>query len=149
MLRLSLRAKDRAVAMRPGLWALVVFEDLLRMETQEALKHVLRRLIDEQLLRPEAMRDDNLARRRALGAVAAKLMGKARGEFNVNAMFPSLFEELAHFNRATGLGEQRYERAAQQNAGGSSVGLLSMHLRGRRSTCRPSTNIGRSPGLRK
>lgn len=38
--RLSLRTKDRAQALRWGLGALAVFEELLRMEPEEALKHL-------------------------------------------------------------------------------------------------------------
>ena len=50
VLRLSLRTKDRAEALKWGLEALAVFEDLLRMEPEEALKHLTQRLIDKQML---------------------------------------------------------------------------------------------------
>ena len=53
VLRLSLRTKDRKQALVRGLEALAVFEELLSMDPEKALKHLTRQLINEQLLKPE------------------------------------------------------------------------------------------------
>jgi hypothetical protein len=77
VLRLSLRTKDRPEALRRGLEALVVFEELLQMEPRDAVMHLTRRLVEEQLLRPEAMTGGDLNRRRALGHVGTRIIRRA------------------------------------------------------------------------
>ncbi|HVY15705.1 MAG TPA: site-specific integrase [Rhodopila sp.] len=108
VLRLSLGTKDRAEAIRRGLEALAVFEELLRMEPQEALKHLTQRLIDEQLLQPAAMSGADLVRRRALGSVGNKIIRRAREELGLGEHLDTVYQELVHFNQATVQGEALY-----------------------------------------
>lgn len=119
VLRLSLRTKDRAKALMLGLEALAVFEDLLRMEPEDALKHLTRRLIDEQLLRPDDMTGADLVRRRALGHVGAKIIRQAREEMRLGEHLDGIYQELVHFNHATVQGEAIHDRKA--DSGGSKV----------------------------
>ncbi|NMA96682.1 MAG: hypothetical protein GX970_00995, partial [Phyllobacteriaceae bacterium] len=110
VVRLSLRTKDRVTAIKRGLEALAVFEELLRMEPKDALMHLTRRLIDEQMLRPEAMTGDDLARRRALESVGAKIIKRARQDLDLGENLDGIYQELVHFNRATVEGEAIYDR---------------------------------------
>ncbi|AEQ53872.1 site-specific integrase [Pelagibacterium halotolerans] len=110
VLRLSLRTKDRAEALKWGLEALAVFEDLLRMAPEEALKHLTQRLIDEQMLRPEEMTGADLVRRRALGSVGSKIIRRAREELRLGENLDGIYAELVHLNRATVEGEAYYDR---------------------------------------
>lgn len=109
VLRLSLRTKDRAKALIWGLETLAVFEDLLRMEPEDALKHLTRRLTDEQLLRPDAMTGADLVRRRALGHVGAKIIRRAREELRLGEHLDGIYQELVHFNNATVAGETIFD----------------------------------------
>src|SRR5690554_2920077 len=86
--RLSLRTKDRV----------------------EALQHLTRRLIDEQLLRPENMTGADLIRRRALGNVGNKIIRRAREELQLGENIDGIYRELVYFNRATVEGEAIHER---------------------------------------
>lgn len=110
VVRFSLRTKDRALALKWGLEALAVFEELLRMAPEDALKHLTRRLVDEQLLLPEAMTGADLARRRALGNVGAKIIREARKNLGLGEHLDALYRELVFFNHATVQGEADYER---------------------------------------
>lgn len=110
VLRLSLRTKDRVKALILGLEALAVFEDLLRMEPEDALKQLTRRLIDEQLLRPHDMTGADLVRRRALGSVGAKIIRQARQELRLGEHLDGIYQELVHLNHATVQGEAIYDR---------------------------------------
>lgn len=112
VLRLSLGTKDRAQALRWGLEALAVFEELLRMEPGEALKHLTRRLIDEQLVEPSAMTGADLVRRRALGSVGGKIIRRARDELGLGENLDGIYQELVHLNRATVEGEALYSKTA-------------------------------------
>lgn len=118
VVRLSLRTKDRALALKWGLEALAVFEELLRMEPEDALKQLTRRLVDEQLLLPEAMTGADLARRRALGNVGAKIIREARKNLGLGEHLDALYRELVFFNHATVQGEADYESrpAAEKDA---------------------------------
>ncbi|WP_332719418.1 DUF6538 domain-containing protein [Pelagibacterium mangrovi] len=109
VVRFSLRTKDRALALKWGLEALVVFEELLRMEPEDALKHLTRRLVDEQLLLPEAMTGADLARRRALGNVGAKIIREARKDLGLGEHLDAIYRELVLFNHTTVQGEADYE----------------------------------------
>lgn len=109
VVRLSLRTKDRALALKWGLEALAVFEELLRMEPEEALKQLTRRLVDEQLLLPGAMTGTDLVRRRALGNVGAKIIREARKNLGLGEHLDALYRELVFFNQATVEGESDYE----------------------------------------
>src|SRR5690606_28209992 len=115
VLRLSLRTKDRVTAIKRGLEALAVFEELLRMEPKDALMHLTRRLIDEQMLRPEAMTGDDLARRRALESVGAKIIKRARQDLDLGENLDGIYQELVHFNRATVEGEAIYDRLTPES----------------------------------
>lgn len=110
VVRLSLRTKDRVTAIKRGLETLALFEELLRMEPKDALMHLTRRLIDEQMLRPEAMTGDDLARRRALESVGAKIIKRARQDLNLRENLDAIYQELVYFNRATVEGEAIYDR---------------------------------------
>ncbi|MGV8856622.1 MAG: DUF6538 domain-containing protein, partial [Devosia sp.] len=110
VLRLSLRTKDRVKALILGLEALAVFEDLLRMEPEDALKQLMRRLIDEQLLRPHIMTGADLVRRRALGSVGAKIIRQARQELRLGEHLDAIYQELVHLNHVTVQGEAIYDR---------------------------------------
>jgi integrase len=110
VLRMSLRTKDRVTAIKRGLEALAVFEELLQMEPKDALMHLTRRLIDEQMLRPEAMTGDDLARRRALESVGTKIIKRARQDLDLGENLDGIYQELVHFNRATVEGETIYGR---------------------------------------
>ncbi|MBF0678074.1 MAG: site-specific integrase [Devosia sp.] len=114
VVRLSLRTKDRATALKWGLEALAVFEELLGMEPKDALMQLTRRLINEQLLRPEDMTGTDLVRRRALGNVGAKIIRRARRELQLGENLNAIYEELVHFNRATVEGEAIYDRMPQE-----------------------------------
>src|SRR5690606_32252192 len=92
VLRLSLGTKDRAQALKWGLEALAVFEELLRMEPGEALKHLTRRLIDEQLVEPSAMTGADLVRRRALGSVGNKIIRRARDELGLGENLDGIYQ---------------------------------------------------------
>lgn len=110
VVRMSLRTKNRVTAIKRGLEALAVFEELLRMEPKDALMHLTRRLIDEQMLRPEAMTGEDLTRRRALESVGARIVKWARQELDLGENLDGIYQELVHFNRATVLGEAIYDR---------------------------------------
>lgn len=110
VVRMSLRTKDRVTAIKRGLEALAVFEELLRMEPKDALMHLTRRLIDEQMLRPEAMTGEDLIRRRALESVGARIIKRARQELDLGENLDGIYRELVHFNRATVEGEAIYDR---------------------------------------
>jgi hypothetical protein len=110
VLRMSLRTKDRVTAIKRGLEALAVFEELLQMEPKDALMHLTRRLIDEQMLRPEAMTGDDLARRCALESVGTKIIKRARQDLDLGENLDGIYQELVHFNRATVEGETIYGR---------------------------------------
>ncbi|WP_152558326.1 site-specific integrase [Devosia sp. LC5] len=86
-----------------------MFEELLGMEPEDALKHLTRRLVDEQLLLPEAMTGADLARRRALGNVGAKIIREARRSLGLGEHLDALYRELVFFNHATVQGEADYE----------------------------------------
>lgn len=117
VLRLSLRTKDRAQALRWGLEALAVFEELLRMEPAEALKHLTRRLIEEQLLRPEDMTGADLIRRRALGNIGAKIIRNAREENLPTEQINAIYRELVFVSKATVDGETLYARKRPDDTG--------------------------------
>lgn len=122
-MRLSLRTKDRVTALKWGLEALAVFEELLGMEPKDALMHLTRRLIDVQLLQPEAMTGGDLIRRRALGSVGARIIKRARRDLNLGEYLDGIYQELVLFNRATIEGEAIYDRLAPEEKvrhGGSS-----------------------------
>lgn len=126
VVRMSLRTKDRATAIKRGLEALAVFEELLRMELKDALMHLTRRLIDEQMLRPEAMTGEDLTRRRALESVGARIIKRARQELDLGENLDGIYRELVHFNRATVEGEAIYDRLPQEEKvqrGASSRGI--------------------------
>lgn len=110
VVRLSLRTKDRAQALRWGLEALAVFEKLLRMEPGEALMYLTQSLIDEQLLQPTEMTGADLIRRRALGNVGAKIIRRAREDLQLGSELDTIYRELAFLNRATVEGEAYYGR---------------------------------------
>jgi hypothetical protein len=110
VVRMSLRTKDRVTALKWGLEALAVFEELLSMEPKDALMHLTRQLIDEQLLKPEDMTGADLVRRRALGSVGTKIIGRAREELQLGENLDSIYQELVHFNRATVEGESIHDR---------------------------------------
>lgn len=110
VVRMSLRTKDRATALKRGLEALAVFEELLSMEPKDALMHLTRKLIDEQMLRPEDMTGADLVRRRALGNVGSKIIRRAREELRLGENLDAVYQELVHFNRATVEGEAINDR---------------------------------------
>lgn len=110
VVRMSLRTKDRVTALKWGLEALAVFEELLSMEPKDALMHLTRQLIDEQLLKPEDMTGADLVRRRALGNVGVKVIGRAREELHLGENLDSIYQELVYFNRATAEGESIHDR---------------------------------------
>lgn len=128
VVRLSLRTKDRLTAIKRGLEALAVFEELLRMEPKDALMHLTRRLIDEQMLRPEAMTGDDLARRRALESVGAKIIKRARQDLDLGENLDGIYQELVHFNRATVEGEAIYDRLPPESRSRRSGEIASMDL---------------------
>lgn len=150
VVRLSLRTKDRVTAIKRGLEALAVFEDLLRMEPKDALMHLTRRLIDEQMLRPEAMTGDDLARRRALESVGAKIIKRARQDLDLGANLDGIYQELVHFNRATVEGEAIYgrlppEEKVHRSAGNRAIDLSGFNAvlegLGAEKTEAPTTNV--------
>lgn len=106
VVRLSLRTKDRAQALRWGLEALAVFEELLRMDPAEALKHLTQRLVEEQVLKPEDMTGADLIRRRALGSIGAKIIRNARDDNQPTEQINAIYRELVFINKATFEGEQ-------------------------------------------
>ena len=108
VLRLSLRTKDRTQALKRGLEALAVFEELLSMGPEEALKHLTRQLIDEQLLKPKEMTGADLVRRRALANVGAKIIRRAREELGLGENLDAIYQELVLLSRATLEGEALY-----------------------------------------
>ncbi len=110
VVRMSLRTKDRVTAIKFGLEALAVFEELLGMEPKDALMHLTRRLIDEQLLKPEDMTGADLIRRRALGSVGTKIISRAREELRLGENLDALYQELVYFNQATVEGETLHDR---------------------------------------
>ena len=110
VVRMSLRTRDRVTAIKRGLGALAVFEELLRMGPRDALMHLTRRLIDEQMLQPEAMTGDDLIRRRALGSVGARIIKRARRDLNLGENLDGIYQELVFFNLATVEGEAIYDR---------------------------------------
>ena len=125
VVRMSLRTKDRVTAIKRGLEALAVFEELLQMKPKDALMHLTRRLIGEQMLRPEAMTGEDLTRRRALESVGARIIKRARQDLNLGENLDGIYQELVHFNRATVEGEAIYGRLSPeervQRGGGSRV----------------------------
>jgi hypothetical protein len=130
VVRLSLRTKDRVTAIKRGLEALAVFEELLRMEPKDALMHLTRRLIDEQMLRPEAMTGDDLARRRALESVGAKIIKRARQDLDLGENLDGIYQELVHFNRVTVEGEAIYDRLPPEEKVQRGVGNQVIDLSG-------------------
>lgn len=110
VVRMSLRTKDRLTALKRGLEALAVFEELLRMEPKDALMQLTRQLIDEQLLQPEDMTGTDLVRRRALESVGAKIIKRARQDLDLGENLDAIYQELVYFNRATVEGEAIYDR---------------------------------------
>ena len=126
VVRMSLRTKDRATALRRGLEALAVFEELLGMEPEDALMHLTRKLIDEQLLKPEDMKGADLVRRRALGNIGSKIIRRARGELRLGENLDAVYQELVHFNRATVEGEAINDRMppeARSRGGGETTAI--------------------------
>lgn len=91
VVRMSLRTRDRVTAIKFGLEALAVFEELLGMEPKDALMHLTRRLIDEQLLKPEDMTGADLIRRRALGNVGTKIISRAREELRLGENLDAIY----------------------------------------------------------
>ena len=110
VVRMSLRTKNRVTALKRCLEALAVFEELLGMEPKAALMQLTRQLVDEQLLQPEDMTGADLVRRRALGNVGAKIIGRAREELGLGDNLDAIYQELVYFNRATVEGEAIYDR---------------------------------------
>lgn len=154
VVRLSLRTKDRVTAIKRGLEALAVFEDLLRMEPKDALMHLTRRLIDEQMLRPEAMTGDDLARRRALESVGAKIIKRARQDLDLGENLDGIYQELVHFNRATVEGEAIYDRLppeekVHRGAGNRAIDLSGFNAvledLGAAKTEAPTTDVADTP----
>ncbi|MGN6683952.1 MAG: DUF6538 domain-containing protein, partial [Devosia sp.] len=126
VLRLSLGTKDRAEAIRWGLEALAVFEELLRMEPEEALKHLTQRLVDEQLLLPVAMSGADLVRRRALGSVGSRIIRRAREELGLGEHLDAIYQELVYLNQATMQGEALHAarpKEAESRSGPNPVGV--------------------------
>ncbi len=74
VLRLSLRTSDRPTALRLGVGALSVFEELLSKETADGLIHLMEHIIQELDLNPDDMTREDIIRRRALQVIGAKLI---------------------------------------------------------------------------
>lgn len=73
------------------------------------------RLVDEQLLLPDAMTGADLVRRRALGNVGARIIREARNTLGLGEHLDALYRELVFFNHATVQGEADYEsRSAEK-----------------------------------
>lgn len=130
VLRLSLRTKDRVQALKWGLEALAVFEDLLSMTPEDALRQLTRRLLDEQMLRPEEMTGADLTRRRALGSVGGKIIKRARMDLGLGEHLDALYQELVHFNHATVQGEAVYDRISTDDARDRAAGAGNPDLSG-------------------
>jgi len=116
VLRLSLGTKERAQAIKWGLEALAVFEDLLGMAPEDALKHLTLRLIEEQLVEPANMSGADLVRRRALGSVGGKIIRRAREELGLGQHLDAIYQELVYFNQATVQGEALYAEKPGEDA---------------------------------
>jgi hypothetical protein len=121
MLRLSLRTKERTRAIRLALEALAVFEDLLRLEPQDALNKLTRYLVDEQLRQPAEMTGADLIRRRALGSAGAKIIRRARQELHLGEHLDGIYQELVHFNHATVKGEAIHDQRGEPDGMPASI----------------------------
>ncbi len=117
VLRMSLRTTYRPTALRLGLGALAVFEQLLSRETEDGLIHLMECIIREMDLQPEDMTTDDLVRRNALSMIGRKLIRRAADFVNVDTVCPPLREEFVHFNHATVQGEAYRQRVEQREAG--------------------------------
>jgi hypothetical protein len=114
---MSLRTSDRPTALRLGIGALAVFEELLSMETEDGLIHLMERIIQELDLSPEDMTSEDLIRRRALQMIGNKLIRRVGDASAVDAICPPLREEFVHFNHATVRGEVHADLVQKRAAG--------------------------------
>jgi hypothetical protein len=71
---MSLRTSDRPTALRLGVGALSVFEELLSRETADGLIYLMEHIIQELNLDPQDMTRQDIIRRRALQVIDAKLI---------------------------------------------------------------------------
>lgn len=117
---MSLRTSHRPTALRLGVGALAVFEELLSMETEAGLIHLMEHIIQELDLRPEDMTSDDVIRRRALQIVGNKLIRQVGDVRIVDRISGPLREEFAHFNYVTVQGEG-YLDLVQKRAAGMNV----------------------------
>lgn len=90
--------------------------------------HLTRRIVDEQMLRPEAMTGDDLTRRRALESVGARIIRQARQELDLGENLDGIYQELVHFNRATVEGETLYDRLPPEEKIRRGVGSRAVDL---------------------
>ena len=101
VLRMSLRTSDRPTALRLGVGALSVFEELLSKETADGLIHLMEHIIQELDLDPEDITREDIIRRRALQVIGAKLIRRVGDVKVVDSISGPLREEFVHFNYAT------------------------------------------------
>jgi integrase len=117
VLRMSLRTSDRPTALRLGVGALSVFEELLSKETADGLIHLMEHIIQELDLNPDDMTRDDIIRRRALQVIGAKLIRRVGDVKVVDQISGPLREEFVHFNYATERGAARLELIERRAAG--------------------------------
>lgn len=117
VLRMSLRTSDRTTALRLGVGALSVFEELLSKETADGLIHLMEHIIQELDLNPDDMTREDIIRRRALQVIGAKLIRRVGDVKVVDGISGPLREEFVHFNYATERGAARLELIERRAAG--------------------------------
>lgn len=114
---MSLRTSDRPTALRLGVGALSVFEELLSKETKDGLIHLMEHIIQELDLNPDDMTREDVIRRRALQVIGAKLIRRVGDVKVVDSISEPLRAEFVHFNYATERGAARLELVERRAAG--------------------------------